>query len=244
MKRNVLVTGAAKGIGAAIAGIFAEHGDNVMINYFSSEAEALRLKRRLSAFARVGIYRADVSVKAQADEMLAAFLREFGRPDVVVNNAGIASYGLITDLSEAEWDRLFAVNVKGAHLVTQAALPAMISAKSGKIVNVSSMWGKVGASCEVAYSATKAALIGYTKALAKEVGPSNINVNCVCPGVVLTDMTKNFSQETLSELADGCALCRNGLPRDVAEAVFYLCSDGAAFITGQALSVDGGFVSS
>lgn len=242
MKRNVLITGGAKGIGAAVAEIFAEHGDNVIINYHSSEKQAEALKKRLSAFARVEIVKADVSVKSEVAAMFKFIEKNFGGVDVLVNNAGVAHYGLVTRTSEADWDRVFDVNMKGAYLVSNAALESMIDRKSGKIVNVSSMWGVSGASCEVAYSASKAAVIGYTKALARELGLSGINVNCVCPGVITTDMVKNLDDAALEELKRQTALCRLGTPKDVAEAVYFLAGEGASFITGQAITVDGGFL--
>lgn len=242
MKRNVLVTGSAKGIGGAIAEVFAKNGDNVIINYNSSQNQAELLAEKLSAYAKVALCKTDVTNAAEVDKMFNFIESNFGEVDVLINNAGVAFYGLITDTTETDWDKLFNVNVKGAHLVTNRALPKMISKKSGKIINVSSMWGLVGASCEVAYSASKAALIGYTKALAKEVGLSNVNVNCVCPGVIVTDMVKHLDAATLDELKESCALNRLGTPQDVAELCFFLASEKSSFITGQAISVDGGFI--
>lgn len=242
MAKCVLITGAAKGIGRATAEVFAENGYNVIINYLTSEKEAEELKTRLSVFTRAEIYKADVSVKAEVDKMVAFAIEKFGGVDVLVNNAGVAHYGLVTRISENDYDGVYAVNVKGAHLVTAAVLDGMIDRKQGKIINVSSMWGVSGASCEAVYSASKAALIGYTKALAKEVGLSGINVNCVCPGVILTDMVKNLGSDALNDLKEQTALNRLGTPRDVAELIYFLASDKASFITGQAITVDGGFL--
>ena len=242
MNRNVLVTGSAKGIGRAIAEAFAENGDNVIINYNTSSKEAELLADKLSSITKVALCKADVSNVEEVNKMFDFIEQNFGGVDVLINNAGIAFYGLITDTTEKDWDKVFGVNIKGAHLVTNRALPKMISNKKGKIVNVSSMWGISGASCEVAYSASKSALIGYTKALAKEVGLSNINVNCVCPGVIMTDMVKNLDGKALDELKDSCALGRLGTPKDVANLCLFLASEKASFITGQAISVDGGFI--
>lgn len=160
--------------------------------------------------------------------------------DVLVNNAGIAHYGLISQITEAEWDRLFAVNVKGIYHCVNAALPGMLHRQSGCILNVASMWGQVGASCEACYSATKGAVLALTKALAQELGPSGIRVNAVSPGVILTDMVKNVSAETLASLAEETPLEHNGSPEDIAQALLYLAQ--ASFVTGQNLPVNGGFV--
>lgn len=237
MKRNVLVTGGAKGIGREIAQSFLKNGDNVIISYNTSKIDALELEK-LGCF----IIKADVSSKKEVEEMFSVINNKFGGVDVLVNNAGISHYGLITDTTEDEWDRIFAVNTKGVYLVTNCALENMISKKQGKIINISSMWGVLGASCEVAYSASKSAVIGYTKALAKEVGLSGINVNCVCPGVIKTDMIKNLSEETMLELANSTSLNRIGETKDISEIVLFLASESASFITGQVISVDGGFL--
>lgn len=171
--------------------------------------------------------------------MQAAFA-ELPALDVLVNNAGIAHYGLISQITEAEWDRLFAVNVKGIYHCVNAALPGMLHRQSGCILNVASMWGQVGASCEACYSATKGAVLALTKALAQELGPSGIRVNAVSPGVILTDMVKNVSAETLVSLAEETPLEHNGSPEDIAQALLYLAQ--ASFVTGQNLPVNGGFV--
>ena len=161
---------------------------------------------------------------------------------MLVNNAALSRIGLFTELRESDWDEMFSTNVKGAFNVTQAVLPGMISRGSGSIVNMSSMWGQTGASCEVCYSATKAALIGMTKALAQEVGPSGVRVNCVAPGVVDTDMNAALADETRAALADETPLGRIGSPEEIARAVYFLADDAASFITGQVLGVNGGFV--
>ena len=187
-------------------------------------------------------YPADVSDKTEVEEMFRKAEQELGKISALVNNAGIAEQILFSDITEEKRDRMFAVNVKGAYNCTQAVLPSMIHEKYGRIINVSSMWGISGASCEVHYSASKAALIGFTKALAKEVGLSGITVNCVAPGVIGTDMNAAISREILEELKENTPLNRIGTSEDVAEAILFLASDKASFITGQTLSVDGGFI--
>ena len=185
---------------------------------------------------------ADVADRQQAFDAVHAVLRLYRRIDALINNAAISQQMLFTDISEEDWDRMFAVNVKGAFHCTQAALPNMISRRSGAIVNISSMWGQVGASCEVHYSASKAAVIGFTQALAKEVGPSMVRVNCIAPGVIDTDMNAHLDEETMSCLADETPLMRIGSPDEVARAALFLCSENASFITGQVLGVNGGYI--
>jgi len=185
---------------------------------------------------------ADVADEAAVQALFADIERTLGPADILVNNAGIAQQKLFTDLTAAEWDRMFAVHVKGAFHCCQAALPHMIHQKWGRIINISSMWGQVGASCEVHYSAAKAALIGLTKALAKEEGPSGITVNCVAPGVVDTDMMAGFSRADREALADETPLGRLGTPEDIAAAIAFLAGDAGGFLTGQVLAPNGGFV--
>ena len=184
----------------------------------------------------------DIGNFAQAQATVADLLTAYRHIDVLVNNAGIAHIGLITDMTEAQWDRLFAVNLKGAFALTQAVLPGMISRRQGAIINIASMWGEVGASCEAAYSASKAALIGFTKALSKEVGPSGVRVNCVSPGVIATDMNAELDADALGALREETPLQRIGTAEDVAKTVLFLSGEGAAFITGQVVGVSGGLV--
>lgn len=243
MGRTVLITGASRGIGRATAVVFAKNGFNVAVNYCRSEDKAKDLIDELKGYGvKAAAYRADVSDKSAVTEMFRRAEAELDKISVLVNNAGIAEQALFSDITEEMWDRMFDVNVKGAYNCTQAALPSMIHEKYGRIVNVSSMWGISGASCEVHYSASKAALIGFTKALAKEVGLSGITVNCIAPGVIETDMNAAISEEEMNVLKEDTPLNRIGTPDDAAEAIFFLASDKAGFITGQVLSVDGGFI--
>lgn len=243
MRRTVLITGGSRGIGAACVGAFARAGWSVVFLYRRAEEAAEALCARLRGEGLdVSCRRCDVSRRDEVFRTVDDLMRTYHRFDALVNNAGVAHIGLFTDMTEEQWDALFAVNVKGAFNVTQAVLPSMISQGSGAIVNVSSMWGEVGASCEVAYSAAKAALIGMTKALAKEVGPSGVRVNCVSPGVIGTDMNAELTEADLAALAEETPLGRTGRAEEVAEAALYLCGEGASFITGQVLGVSGGLV--
>ena len=228
---TVVITGGSRGIGAAAVELFASKGHDVYFFYAENEEAARRVADKTGATA----IRCDVSNGAAVGS---AFT---GIPDVdiLICNAGRSHYGLMSMMDESDWDRLFAVNVKGIYHCVNAAMPAFLKKQRGCIITVSSMWGRVGASCEAAYSATKGAVIALTKALAKELGPSGIRVNCVAPGVVLTDMCACFDDETLDELAQESPLGRNGNPMDVAKAMEYLSE--ADFVTGHILNVDGGF---
>lgn len=234
--KTVLITGGSRGIGAAIARRFALEGCRVIINYSKSEAEAETLSRELGCAA----LRADVGSAEQADAMMDEIESRFGALDVLVNNAGVSHIGLFTDMTEDEWNSVINTNLGGVFRVTKRAVKPMISRHSGCVINISSIWGEVGASCEAAYSASKAGIIGLTKALAKELGPSGIRVNCVAPGVIDTDMNADLGGETLRALASDTPLCRIGTPEEVADAVYFLSESG--FITGQVLGVSGGFV--
>ena len=236
--KTVLITGGSRGIGEAMVRLYAEQGWRVAFTYLNSEEKALTLSRGTGALA----LRCDAKSEADTAAMAEQVLRKFGHLDALICNAGISYTGLLQDMTVSQWDELFAVHVRGAFLSTRAFLPGMISRQSGSILYVSSMWGQVGASCEAAYSACKAALIGLGKALAKEAGPSGVRVNCLCPGVIQTDMLREYSREDLQVLADDTPLCRLGTPQDVARAAFFLSSEDASFITGQVLGVNGGFV--
>lgn len=236
--KTVVITGSSRGIGAATAKLFAENGFNVCVNYFHSEKAAKELTASLPSAVAI---KADISKKADAVALIEAATETFGHVDVLVNNAGIAlPPQLVTDVSDADYDRVFDINMKGVHNTVSAVLPQMVNRKSGNIVNISSLWGVVGGSCEAVYTASKAAVIGYTKALAKELGPSGIRVNCVAPGFIRTEMNARFSEEEIASFAEETPLCRVGDPQDVAKAVFFLATDMSDFITGQTLCVDGG----
>jgi len=242
-KKTVLITGASRGIGKATAEYFSEKGWNVLINYFASENEAFALLQNLQLKGgEADVYKADVSDRKKVEQMVEYCLNKYGTIDVLVNNAGISKQSLFSDITEREWDEVLAVNLKGVFNCCQSVLPVMLKKKSGKIINVSSIWGMVGASCEVHYSAAKAGVIGLTKALAKELGPSNIQVNCVAPGIIETDMLSKLSPGELSCLREATPLMKLGKPEDVAGCIFFLASEEADFITGQVVSPNGGFV--
>ena len=242
MKHTVLVTGSSRGIGAGIARRFAKEGHRVVIHYREREDLARALLEELkSEGCSVMLVSGDLTDSADAANIGKAVRETFGFVDVLINNAGVAlPTQLITDTSLADWNRVQETNVTSMFLLTNAVLPEMISKQRGAIVNISSMWGVTGGSCEVAYSASKAAVIGYTKALAKEVAPSGVRVNCIAPGFVLTDMTREFPQETIDAICEETPLLRAGTPEDIAGVALFLASEDAAFITGQVLSVDGG----
>ena len=235
--RRVLVTGGTRGIGRAVAEAFLQRGDRVLFLYRKSEEQAEEL-RQLGA---VG-YRCDLSDLSALKETCKRILAEEGSVQVLVNNAGIAQFSLLHEVTDEMWDAVRSVNYDAPFYLTRAFLPGMIRQKYGRILNISSMWGQVGASCEVAYSAAKAGVIGFTKALAKEVGPSGITVNCIAPGVVDTEMNAGLSGDTRKELKEETPLGRLGTPLDVAKACIFLSSEDGAFITGQVLGVNGGLV--
>ncbi len=234
--KTVLITGGSRGIGAAIARRFTSEGCRVIINYSRSVTEAETLAKELGCEA----VKADVGNAEQVAAMMDEIESRFGALDVLVNNAGISHIGLFTDMTEAEWNSVININLGGVFRVTKRAVKPMIFRHSGCVINVSSIWGEVGASCEAAYSASKAGIIGLTKALAKELGPSGIRVNCVAPGVIDTDMNADLGSDTVRALASDTPLGRIGTPEEVADAVYFLSESG--FITGQVLGVSGGFV--
>ena len=228
---TVVITGGSRGIGRAAVELFAEKGHRVFFLYEKNHGAAKTVAEKTGA--------TPICCDVADGAAVGAAFREIGDVDILICNAGICHYGLMQSMAEDAWDRIFAVNVKGIYNCVNAALPAFLQKQRGSIVTVSSMWGRVGASCEAAYSATKGAVIALTKALAKELGPSGIRVNCVAPGVILTDMCAQVDPGTLEELAQEASLGRNGTPEDVARAMEYLAN--AEFITGNVLNVDGGF---
>ena len=229
---NVVITGGSRGIGAAAVRLFAARGDRVWFLYEKNHAAAQTVATETGAAAIC----CDVADKQAVDKAFS----QIPDVDILICNAGIMDFGPINMLAEETWDRLFAVNVKGIYNCVGAAMPAFLQKQAGCILTVSSMWGQVGASCEAAYSATKGAIIALTKALAKELGPSGIRVNCIAPGVILTDMCADLEPEILAGLAEEAAIGRNGTPEDVAKAMEYLAN--ADFVTGQILPVNGGFI--
>ena len=229
---TVVITGGSRGIGAGAVELFAARGDRVYFLYEKNHEAASRVAEKTGATAIC----CDVADTAAVQ---AAFAR-IGDLDILICNAGVLWYGLMSQMSGEDWDRLFAVNVKGIFNCVNAAMPAFLRKHSGSIVTVSSMWGRVGASCEAAYSASKGAVIALTKALAQELGPSGIRVNCVAPGVILTDMCGNVDPEILARMGEDSCVGRNGTPEDVAKAMAYLAD--AQFVTGHVLNVDGGYV--
>ena len=229
---TVLITGGSRGIGAAAVELFAARGDRVHFIYEKEHEAAQKLAARTGAMR----YCCDVADGAAVREIFDLI----GHVDILICNAGICWSGLMSMMPEADWDRLFDVNVKGIYNCVNAAMPGFLKHQRGSIVTVSSMWGEAGASCEVAYSATKGAVIAMTKALAKELGPSGIRVNCVAPGVILTDMCANVDPQIMEEMKEDTPVGRNGSPEDVAKAMAYLAD--AEFITGHVLSVNGGYV--
>jgi len=236
--KTAIVTGGAKGIGAAIVKRLISDGYKVALCYNNSEKEANMLCAELGANCRA--YKLDITNSKAVNEIFTDIENNFGEISVLVNNAGIAEQSLFTDITDEMWHKMIETNLSGAFYCCRAVLPYMIHRKIGKIVNISSIWGEIGGSCEVHYSAAKAGLIGMTKALAKEVGLSGITVNSVSPGVIFTDMTSHFDEDTMNELKSETPLNRIGTPEDVAGVVAFLVSTDADFITGQDLAVNGG----
>ncbi len=241
MKETVLITGASRGIGRATARLFARAGYQVAVNYHKSKQAAYDLVQELTAEGHTAMaVHADVSKRDEVFEMVDKVLHSYKQIDILICNAGIANYGLFTDFTEEDWHSIFAVNVDGIFHTCQAVLPGMIHRKAGKIMTASSIWGISGASCEAAYSASKAAVIGLTQALAKELGPSGICVNCVAPGATQTDMLAGIDADALETFRLDTPLERLGRPEDIAQTYLFLASHASDFITGQVISPNGG----
>lgn len=243
MKKVALITGSSRGIGRAEAITLARDGYAVCVNCVEREDKAQELAAQLSSEGCEAMwYKADVADAAAVKQMVAAIEEKLGAVTLLVNNAGIAKQCLFQDMTEDYWRHIFDVNLNGAFNTIQAVLPHMLHEHSGCIINTSSIWGQHGASCEVAYSATKHAIIGLTRSLAQELAPTNIRVNCVAPGVINTDMVQVLGRETLDALAEDTPVGRLGRPEDIAAVVSFLASDAASFITGQVITSDGGFI--
>ncbi|QSZ27409.1 SDR family oxidoreductase [Aceticella autotrophica] len=238
-----IVTGGSGGIGQAICIELAKQGAAVAIIYNKNVETASRLKYYIkNDIGYAEIFKADVKIRNEINDIVEKIYKQYGRIDFLVNNAGIAHIKPFMDITESEWDNMIDVNLKSVFNFTQSVLKYMLSKKSGAIVNISSMWGIMGASCEVHYSASKGGVIAFTKALAKELGPSNIRVNCIAPGIIDTNMNKFLNNEDKKQLINDTPLMRLGKPEDIAKAVSFLLSNNALFITGHVLTVDGGFV--
>ncbi|MDD6021507.1 MAG: SDR family NAD(P)-dependent oxidoreductase [Acutalibacteraceae bacterium] len=240
-RKTVLITGASRGIGRVCALRFAEKGYSVAANYLNSADAALSLKAEIEAKGgECGLFRADVADPEAVREMVAGANGRFGGIDVLVNNAGIAQQKFFDEITDTDYDRMFGVNAKGSFNCAREVSKIMLRNHSGRIINISSMWGTVGGSMEVHYSASKAAVIGLTKALARELGPSGITVNCIAPGVIDTDMNRSHSDETVRALIESTPMMRLGTPDDIAYLALFLASDEAGFITAQVIGADGG----
>lgn len=238
-----LITGGTGGIGEACVRLFASKGWSVLFLTSAQPEKAAALTAELRASgASVDWRQCDLRDPAQVKASIHDLMATWHHVDLLINNAGVSFTGLLTDMSDEDWDRVFDINIRAAFLLSRELLPGMVSRQQGSIINISSMWGETGASCEVAYSASKAALIGFTKALAKEAGPSGIRVNCITPGVIDTRMNAHLSEADLDDLKDCTPLGRIGTPEDVAKAALFLAESDSSFITGQVLGVNGGFV--
>ena len=242
-KKTVVITGSSRGIGRACAILFAKNNYNVIINYNKSKKLAEDLFNDLKeAGYSVDIFKADISNRFEANSLINYCIGKFGKIDVLINNAGISQNKLFTDITDDDWNEMMGTNLNGIFYTTQKALQYMLPECSGKIINISSIWGMVGGSFEVHYSTSKAAIIGMTKSLAKELGPSNIQVNCIAPGVIQTDMLNGIDEEIIEGLREETPLMRIGTVDDIANCALFLASDKSDFITGQVISPNGGFV--
>ena len=243
MKQTAIITGSSSGIGKAIATELSKLNMNIVLNYNNSRECALKALDNIRSMGASAIaIKADVSDPVQAEKLVATAIDQFGKVDILVNNAGISEQKLFTDITFEDWKKMFAVNVDSAFSCSKFAVKDMLKRHYGKIINISSIWGISGASCEVHYSSSKAAMIGFTKSLAKELGPSNIAVNCVAPGVINTRMNSFLTKSEISDICESTPLGRMGEPLEVAKLVRFLCSPDADFITGQVISPNGGFL--
>lgn len=234
--KNVLITGGSRGIGKSLVEKFADEGYNVLLNYNKSEINAKEISDK---YPNVYPFKADVSNREEVQSMHEYFKSTLGNIDILINNAGVSNTSLFQDVTMDEWNQIISVNLTGVFNVTQVFLPDMLSRKEGKIINISSIWGMTGAAMEVIYSTSKAGVIGLTKALAKELGPSNINVNCIAPGPIMTDMISNYSIEEFDKITTEIPLNRIGSTEDVANLAFFLAVNESSYITGQVISPNG-----
>lgn len=237
-----LVTGGSRGIGRGIALELIKAGCSVVINYRKNEAEAEKTLDVLNKIGYAKAFKADVSSYSECKVMIEEVIKEFGKIDILVNNAGVSKVGLFIDVKEEDWDYIVNTNLKGVFNCCHNLVPHMLSKDGGSIINISSMWGNVGASCEVIYSASKGGINSFTKALSKELGPSNIRVNAISPGVINTEMNSWLSEEEVSELKEDIPLCKFGECEDIGNTVVFLASDKSKYITGQIITVDGGML--
>lgn len=236
----VLVTGGSRGIGAGIVKLLVENGYKVILNYNKSEKCAQEIKKQLQEQnIEIDVIKADVTNKDEINYMIKNIIDKYGRIDVLINNAGIAQEKVFLDISDEEWQKMLDANLNSVYYCTKMVLPHMLNRKEGCIINISSIWGVTGGSCEVAYSTTKAAINGFTKALAKEMGPSNIRVNCIAPGIINTDMNKNLSKEDIEQIKEEIPLNKIGNARDIAKCAKWLIED--SYTTGQIINVNGGW---
>ncbi len=237
MSKNVLITGGTRGIGAACSEIFVKNGYSVYATYNNDEKSAKEISHRLG----IRIYKMNITDRNSVRETFSKIINEAGKIDVLINNAGIAQQKLFIDLEDNDWDNMINTNLTGIYNVTKEVLKSMVSKNSGAIVNVSSIWGQCGASCEVHYSAAKAGVIGFTKALAKEMALSGIRVNCVAPGMIETQMNDVFSKEDIESICEEIPMGRCGTPMECAELIYFLSSEKASYITGQIIGINGGW---
>ena len=241
MPKTIIVTGGSRGIGRGIVEYLAPKGYQIILNYCKSEDVAKEIQKNLKEKGyTIEIYKADVSNRNQVKKMIQFCIEKFGKIDILINNAGIDQFKVFTDITDEDWENIIGVNLKSAFYVTQEVLHSMLSRQEGCIINMSSIWGIVGASCEVLYSVSKAGMDGMTKALAKELGPSNIRVNSIAPGLIDTDMNKELSEEDINQIKEETPLGQIGKPRDIAKIVEWLIED--EFTTGQIISSNGGWI--